>query len=242
MWEQRCGRWIQGAVDMLSLLIRATWKLRPGATRTVDMLGSLPLLNRRPLSGANEDFEFERELIDNSTGQRDLNSSHLHPRVVGNRSFLVQRVNDPDEMDYWRSLFDTVRGSHGTFLLSTFFPDLTLEGTQVIPDEASQFIIQEGEFVSQFNTYDTWNNIELTYGEARSGNSLRTQHQITSASINGDRTATLGFTPAIPPGPEYEGQISKISFLMRCRATDTIAWRHFANYSVVSFGITSTDE
>lgn len=233
---------VTGVLSIRAKSLQEDSLVRPGATRTVDMLGSLPLLNRRPLSGANEDFEFERELIDNSTGQRDLNSSHLHPRVVGNRSFLVQRVNDPDEMDYWRSLFDTVRGSHGTFLLSTFFPDLTLEGTQVIPDEASQFIIQEGEFVSQFNTYDTWNNIELTYGEAQSGNSLRTQHQITSATINGDRTATLGFTPAIPPGPEYEGQISKISFLMRCRATDTIAWRHFANYSVVSFGITSTDE
>ena len=233
---------ITGVLSIRAKSLQEDSLLRPGATRTIDMLGDIPLLNRRPLAGANEGFEFERELIDNSTGQRDLNSSHLHPRVVGNRSFLIQRISDPDEMDYWRSLFDTVRGAHGTFLLSTYFPDLTLEGTQTVPDGASQFIIEEGEFVNQFNSYKTWDNIELTFGEAKKGDSLRTQHRITSATINEDGTATLGFTPEIPSGPEYENQIVKISFLMRCRATDTIAWRHFANYSVVSFGIKSTDE
>jgi len=216
--------------------------LRPGATRTIDTLGTIPLLDRRPRSGAEENFEFEREIIDNSTGQRDLNSSHLHPRVKGNRTFVIQRVSDPDEMDYWRSLFETVRGAHGTFLLSTYFEDLTLESSQTIPDGASQFIVNEGDYVNLFHTFNTWKHIEIAYGDANSGFQLRTQHEVTTATALGDGTANLGFTPAIPSGPEYQDQIVRISFLMRCRASDAIAWQHFANYSEVSFGITSTDE
>lgn len=217
--------------------------LRPGATRTIDMLNGIPLLDRRPLTQASEDMEYEREIIDNQTGQRDLNSSHLHPRIVGNRQFVVQRVSDPDEMDYWRSLFDTVRGAQGTFLLSTYFPDLTLDPTQTIPDGASQFIVNEGDFVNLFQQYGSWEHIEIAYGsDPYNAFNLRTQHQITSATVNGDGTATVGFNPAIPLGPDYENQINRISFLVRCRASDTIAWQHFANYSTVSFGITSVDE
>ena len=217
--------------------------VRPGATRAPTLLNGIPLLDRRPLISAEEQMEFEREIIDNQTGVRDLNSSHIHPRVVGNRSFVVQRVSDPEEMDYWRSLFDTVRGAQGTFLLSTYFPDLTLESTQTIPDGASQFIVNEGEFVGLFQQYGSWEHIELAYGpDQHDGQNLRTQHQITSATLNTDGTATVGISPAIPLGPDYEGQINRISFLVRCRASDTIAWQHFANYSVVNFGITSVDK
>lgn len=232
---------ITGTLSIKAKSFQEPVLLRPGATRTIDMIGSIPLLDRRPLVSASENFEFEREIIDNSTGQRDMNSSHLHPRIVGKRTFVIQRVSDPDEMDYWRSLFEEVRGSHGTFLLSTYFPDLTLERTQTIPDGASQFIIEEGDYVNLFYTYNTWKHIEITYGDPQNGNALRTQHLVTSAIANIDGTATLGFTPTIPLGVEYENQIVRISFLMRCRASDTIAWRHFANYSEVSFGITSTD-
>jgi len=233
---------ITGTLSIRAKSFEEPTLLRPGATRVVDTLDGRSLLNRRPLVSADENFQFEREIIDNSTGQRDLNSSHLHPRVAGNRSFVVQRVSDPDEMDYWRSLFEDVRGAHGTFLLSTYFPDLTLEGTQVIPDGASQFIVEEGDYVNLYYAHKTWQHIEIAYGDEHSGKQLRTQHTVSSATANGDGTATLGFTPAIPSGPEYENQIVRISFLMRCRASDAIAWRHFANYSVVSFGITSTDE
>lgn len=217
--------------------------VRPGATRTPTLLNGIPVLDRRPLAGANEDFEYEREVIDNQTGMRDLNSSHIHPRVVGNRSFVIQRVTDPDEMDYWRSLFDTVRGAQGTFLLSTYFPDLTLEQTQTIPNGASQFIVNEGDYTTLFQQYGSWEHIEIGYGDnPHDGNNPRTQHRVTSATANIDGTATIGFTPAIPIGPDYDGKINRISFLVRCRASDTIAWRHFANYSVVNFGITSVDE
>lgn len=217
--------------------------LRPGSSRAPSLLNGIPLLDRRPLSNAQEDMEYEREIIDNQTGMRDLNSSHIHPRVIGNRSFVVQRVADPEEMDYWRSLFDTVRGAQGTFLLSTYFPDLTLELTQTVPDGASQFIINEGDYVGLFHQYGSWEHIEIAYGDdPHDGRNLRSQHQVTSATANVDGTATIGFSPAIPLGPNYEGKINRISFLVRCRASDTIAWQHFANYSVVNFGITSVDE
>tara|TARA_R110000851_G_scaffold16046_2_gene52528 strand:+ start:19959 stop:21683 length:1725 start_codon:yes stop_codon:yes gene_type:complete len=232
---------VTGTLSIRAKSLEEPELLRPGATRTIDMLGSIPLLNRRPLISANENFRFEREIIDNKTGQRDMNSSHLHPRISGDRTFIIQRVADPDEMDYYRSLFETVQGSHGTFLLSTNLSDLTLSEPQVVSDGASQFIVNESDYENLFYVHNTWKHIEVFYGDAQKVTARKSQHEVTSVTSNPDGTATLGFTPPMPSGPEYEGLISRISFLMRCRATDTIAWRHYANYSEVSFGILSTD-
>lgn len=211
--------------------------LRPGATRTIGLFDGLPFLDRRPLTEAPENFEYRREVIDNETGARDLNSRDFHPRVTGARRFTVQRVTDPDEMDYWRSLFDTTRGAQKSFLLSTYFPDFTLVAGQTpLGLGVSSFIVNEGEAVGVFGPYDTWKRIQIEFPGKE-----RTQHTITSYALNVDGTATLNFSPALPANAAYTVP-STISFLMRVRSVDRVAWEHYANYSEVSFGIISTDE
>lgn len=212
--------------------------LRPDATRTVQTFDGIPLLDRRPLIPAEEDFQYRREVIDSVTGQRDLNSSDLHPTITGNRTFVIQRIADPDEMDYWRSFFDTIRGAQKGFLLSTYFPDLTLESSQLpLTQGASQFIVNEGTFPSQFGQYGAWEHIQIEYEDTID----ITQHTLTSQTTNADGTALLGFNPPLPDDPDYVN-IKRISFLQRCRATDSVVFKHFANYSEVSFGIYTTDE
>lgn len=211
--------------------------LRPGATRTIGFFDGLPFLNRRPLSQADENFEYRREIIDNEVGVRDLNSRDLHPRISGTRKFTVQRNSDPEEMDYWRSLFDTTRGAQKSFLISTFFPDMSLTSGQApLTIGVSSFIVNEGEAVNSLMQFETWKRIQIEFPGA-----LRTQHTITSFVSNMDGTATLNFTPALPSNAAYTSP-TLISFLMRVRASDRVAWQHYAGYSEVSFGIITTDE
>ncbi len=211
--------------------------LRPGATRVIGTFDGIPFLDRRPLIPAVENFEYRREIIDNETGARDLNSRDFHPRVSGSRRFTVQRVGDPDEMDYWRSLFDTTRGAQKSFLLSTYFPDLTLvDGQTPLGLGISSFLVNEGQAVGIFCIYETWKRIQIEFAGG-----LRTQHTITSFTLEVDGSATLNFSPALPSSAAYTVP-TLISFLMRVRSVDRVAWEHYANYSEVSFGIVTTDE
>ncbi len=210
--------------------------LRPNATRTIDIFDGLPWVDRRPLVAAEEDFNFEREIMDNQTGARDVNSSWLHPKLSGTRKFTIQRIADPDEMDYWRSLFETIRGGQKPFLLSTWFPDLTWTTPNADAKGLSTLIVQEDYFPGLYHQYDTWKRIQIEYT-----NGNLTQHVIDVATTNEDGTCTIQFTPGIPDDPLYSN-IKYISFLMKWKATDRIAFRHFANYSEVSFGVFSSDE
>jgi hypothetical protein len=62
-----------------------------------------------------------------------------------------------------------------------------------------------------------------------------------NATTNQDGTANIQLSPVIPDLNGYE-TVKYISFLMRWRATDTIVFNHWANYSEVSFGVFSSDE
>ena len=211
--------------------------LRPGATRTIDAFDGIPWLNRRHQIPAAEDFSYRREIIDSETGIRDLNSRDFHPKISGSRKFVVQRNSDPDEMDYWRSLFDTTRGAQKSFLMSTYFPDLTPASGQLpLGDTASTIIFNEGQVQTLLLSYDTWSRIEISYS-----NKERSQHKITSSTLNLDGTVTVSFTPPIPSGDVYRNPV-QVSYLMRVRATDRVVWEHFANYSEVSFGFVTSDE
>ena len=208
--------------------------LRPLATRTLSTLNGVPLLDRRPLVSARENMEFEREIIDNETGQRSFSTSWQHVKISGERRFTIQRINDPDEMDYWRSFFDTIKGSWKSFLLSTYFPDLT-PFTPVIQG-SSTIVVNEGYYADLYFPYETWKHIEFEFpgGEI-------SQHLVSSAIFNLDNTATLSFTPPLTDDPAYVNP-TRISYLNRVKASDKVVLTHFANYSEISFGITGSDE
>lgn len=210
--------------------------LRPNATRVVDTFDGLPFINRRPVINAEENFNYEREILDNETGVRDVNSAWLHPKVSGERKFTIQRIADPDEMDYWRSLFESVRGGQKSFLLATWFPDLSLVDPNQSARALSTLIVNEDYYPGLYHAYDTWSRIQIEYP-----NGSTTQHVVDVATTNEDGTCTISFTPGIPDTDETD-KIKRISFLMKWKASDRVAFRHFANYSEVSFGVFSSDE
>lgn len=211
--------------------------VRPGSTRTFTTFDGIPFLDRRPTSGAEEGFSYRRNVIDSETGAIDISSRDYHPTISGNRQFIVQRELDPEEMDYWRNFFYHVKGSQKSFLLSTYFPDLTFATGQLpLADATSSFIVNEGEVKGLLTDFDGFSRFELEYS-----NKERTQHKIQSSTQNPDGTLTISFTPPIQTGVVYRSP-TKISYLLRVRATDRIVWEHYANYSELSFGIFTTDQ
>lgn len=211
--------------------------LRPGESVTLNTLDGLPILERRPLVSVAEDWSYRREVLDNETGVRDLRSRDLHGRVSGNRRFVIQRVAQPLEMDYWRKFFDTVRGAHKPFLLPTYFPDLTLvPGQTPLTPGASGFNVNEGDYPALYFPFNTWRYL---YIEFESG--AKHYARVLAATSNPDGTATLSFTPSLPNDAAYTVP-SVISYLTKMRATDTIQLEHFADASYISFGVITTDE
>lgn len=228
---------VTGTLSIKADTFKEPTLVRPNSTRTFTTFDGIPHLDRRHFAGANEDFSHRRDVIDNETGIRDISSRDYHPEIMGTRKFIVQRNNDPEEMDYWRSLFDHLQGAQKSFLMSTYFPDLSFAPGQLpLTSGSSTFIVNEGEAKAMFTDYETWKRLEIAYS-----NGERTQHVITSSSVNEDGTMNVSISPAIPVGEVYRSPV-QISYLMRVRASDRIAWDHFANYSEVSFGIVSTDQ
>lgn len=210
--------------------------VRAESVTSVGTFDGIIHLDRRPIIPADEDFEYEREIIDNEIGSPYVVSKWKQPKISGDRTFLIQRVANPSEMDYWRSFFDSVRGSWKPFLLSTWFPDLSLAN---IPDPGSGVLnIEQGYYENQFFPYDAYKRIQIEYK-----NGDISQHVVTSATIQEDGTSLIGISPALVDSPEYYGEnIKMISFLVKVKATDRVVWRHYANYSEVRFGIESTDQ
>jgi hypothetical protein len=208
--------------------------IRPNAIRTVATFDNIPWLDRRPLINAEEKFTYTREVLDNETGARDINSRHLHPKVSGNRKFTIQRVGDPDEMDYWRSFFDTIRGGHKGFLMSTWLQDLTLSESYTLG--SSSIIVNEGYYAANYAQYGTWDHIQFEFADG-----VTSQHTVTSAVANISGKCVISFLPALPADAAYAVPTA-ISFLQKWRATDRVVFNHYANYSEVSFGVTSSDD
>ena len=222
---------VTGRLKIASRSFSESSLLRPSATRTIDTFDGVPFLNRRPLIPAKESFEFKREILDNSIGRRDITSKWLQPRITGLRKFTIQRNQDPEEMDYWRSLFDTVRGGQKSFLFSTWLPDLTLSE---IPEQGDGSIdVKEGYYTSQFFPFESYKRIQIEY----EGN-LATQHVVSSSVTSDLGIASLGLNPGLPDDPLYDGsKIMRISFLKKVRASDRVVLKHYAGYSEISFGI-----
>lgn len=228
---------VTGTLNIKANTFREPSLIRPNATRVVDRIDGIPFLNRRPLSGAAEDFYHRREIIDNETGLRAMSSGDKHPQVSGTRRFTIQRNQDPEEMDYWRNLFDEIKGAQKSFLISTYFPDLTIHSSSIpLADGTSQIVVNEGEVKGLLVDFDGFRRFQLEYP-----NKEMTNHVITSSQFNPDGTMTINFSPPVPAGAAYNFP-TRLSYIMRVRSSDQITLNHYANYTEISFGITTTDE
>lgn len=228
-------RSVTGNVDLNAQVFddRATL-VRPSATVTVDTYQSIPVLDRRPLAEGDvgELFDGGFQDIDYDTGAQERKSAWAHPVFAGTRNYLVQRVLEPDEMDWWRLFLEGCKGQQNPFLLPTFREDLTAI-SEPLPG-GSELVVAEGYYVDDLFPYETYKRLEI---ELSDGSLLRTA--VTDALLEEDGSATL--TLLEPFGVATD--IVRVSFLNLARlASDTVEWQHDHLVSTVEIKIKAIDQ
>lgn len=204
---------------------------RPNSTRTVSTFDSLPVLEWPILITTTERFSYRRDLIDSGIGARVIRSRDK--AIVVSRSLKFSADRTIDDLDYWRTFFATVRGSQKPFLLTTQLPDLVHVGTPA--QGASTLTLTKNDYVSKLFPLDAFKRIEITYA-----NGDKTYHTITSASIDAFSVASISFTPALPDDPAYVN-ITRISYLQKVKASDTVKLEHFNDYTYVKFSVETVE-
>jgi len=198
---------------------------RPGSTRVVTTFDSLPVLEWPMLITTDEKFSYRREIMDGGVGARVIRSRDIPVNVSRTFKFSVDRTTD--DLDYFRTFFKTVRGSQKPFLMTTQLPDLVAEAGFL--QGASTLTLDRSDYVSKFYPFDAFKRIEVTYS-----NGEKSYHVVNSASIDAFGVATISFAPGLVNDPGYT-VISRISYLQKCKSSDTLTLEHFNDYSYVKF-------
>lgn len=210
---------------------------RPGAVVTIQQLDGINIMDRRPLSSADEKFSFRLDKIDFDTGVIDLERlGDQHPIVRGSRRWKVNRYDAKTrDEDFFREFIDQARGAHKAWLLPTWFSDLTyIEGAA----ELSGIIaVEELSYGDLYHKYGTWSRIMIEYDELEP-----TFHTVQSATVNVEGTKTnLSLDPVLANDP-LVANIKSISFLLKVRGSDTVQRTHMALDTFYTWAIKTVDD
>lgn len=198
-------------------------------------LRGYPILTRRALADAEagEAFDGGVEVIDNQTGKPQFYSSWPYRFVEGVRRFLVQRLFEPDEIEYWRTFLDYCRGRQKAFLLSTFRQDLVkVEGTEAL---ATKIEVVGNEYATQFFAHPAYRQLEIETdrGIFRVAVS-NVENNGVSTTINFETPIDADMTDIV---------IHRISYLMLVRlGSDTVTLTHEVTRTIVELNIRATTE
>lgn len=210
--------WVEPAVE------------RPGSSASIDTFDSLPILDRRFGEGANFSFNFEKEIVDFDVGLRYLASRIKHAEIEATMEFIADRVLVPGDFDYWRKFFNTIKGSWKPFLLCTNLEDLTL----------STALVQNGTTIT-FNEPaiegedQAFRRIQIEYSDGTTS-----QHVISNRTVIAGPAYRFDVSPNIPNDAKV-ANVSKISYLLKMRAADTVSINHGHLRSSISFDVRTTD-
>jgi hypothetical protein len=203
---------------------------------TINTLDGLPILERRPLAGVPEEYSFRRMTFDNESGKREIKSLDTHARVSGAKDFKIDRLNDVADQDYWRKFIDTIKGAQKPFLLSTYFPDLTLSAALTGGD--STIYVNETDYPNLYGAHETWKHLAVEY---LADFSPTTYHTVTSTGVNAGGQTFISFTPPLPVGVA-NANIDKICYLMKVRSEDSIDFSHYETETIVSLSTKTVDQ
>jgi len=223
-------------LQLTSKLIRQRSQLaKPGITVTFEQYGGIPILTKRPLANelVRDEVSTGQISLDNRTGVQDIVSRWDYSRIGGPRSFKVNRISNPEELDYWKAFFAYCRGQARRFWMPTYRTDLAVIAEPA--DAATNYTVKDKDYAEKIWTLPTHRFIEIE----TAGGIHRTE--IIGASANEDGTSTILFSPAVPVGVEWK-QVKRISYLLPVRLSDDkIEWKHYGLESLLSFSIRTAE-
>ncbi|ALH23577.1 tail assembly protein [Pseudomonas phage PaMx42] len=209
---------------------------RPGSTVVLPTYLGVPVFDKRPLADemVDDNVSTGQQSIDNQTGLPDIISRWDYSRIGGARSYKVNRIQRPEEMDYWKTLFAYMRGAVRKVWVPTYRTDMKLV---VQPsDGASTFTIEGVEYAEKLFPIVTHRYIEI---ETASG-IHRTE--VTGAAVAGTGLSTIiVFDPALPAGAGWMN-IKRISFLLPMRlGDDKVTWKHYGLESLLQLSLITAE-
>lgn len=207
---------------------------RTGSAVTLPTFLGSPVVDKRPLADelVKDEVSTGQVSIDNQTGLPDIISRWDYSRIGGPRTFKVNRIKAPDEMDYWKTVFAYCRGQARKFWMPTYRDDMKLA---VAPSDATTTYTIEGTQYAE----KIWPIITHRYIEIETASGIH-RTQITGASVTGSNTIILLTTP-LPTGAGWRN-VSRISYLLPVRLNDDkIEWKHYGLESLLNLSIRTAE-
>ena len=207
---------------------------RTGSAVTLPTFLGSPVVDKRPLADelVKDEVSTGQISIDNQTGLPDIISRWDYSRIGGPRTFKVNRIKAPDEMDYWKTVFAYCRGQARKFWMPTYRDDMKLA---VAPSDATTTYTIEGTQYAE----KIWPIITHRYIEIETASGIH-RTQITGASVTGSNTIVLLTTP-LPTGAGWRS-VSRISYLLPVRLNDDkVEWKHYGLESLLNLSIRTAE-
>lgn len=207
---------------------------RTGSAVTLPTFLGSPVVDKRPLADelVKDEVSTGQISIDNQTGLPDIISRWDYSRIGGPRTFKVNRIKAPDEMDYWKTVFAYCRGQARKFWMPTYRDDMKLA---VAPSDATTTYTIEGTQYAE----KIWPIITHRYIEIETASGIH-RTQITGASVTGSNTIILLTTP-LPTGAGWRN-VSRISYLLPVRLNDDkVEWKHYGLESLLNLSIRTAE-
>ena len=207
---------------------------RTGSAVTLPTFLGSPVVDKRPLADelVKDEVSTGQISIDNQTGLPDIISRWDYSRIGGPRTFKVNRIKAPDEMDYWKTVFAYCRGQARKFWIPTYRDDMKLA---VAPSDATTTYTIEGTQYAE----KIWPIITHRYIEIETASGIH-RTQITGASVTGSNTIILLTTP-LPTGAGWRS-VSRISYLLPVRLNDDkVEWKHYGLESLLNLSIRTAE-
>lgn len=205
---------------------------RPGATPTIRRHNGRPVFHQRYLANKaiDEKFAMGDTIIDSETGIFDVVRNRSYPYFTSSGQFKIKRIAEPESMDYWRAIFDEIRGMQGSFYIPSWHRDFTLR--EDIGTNTNIMLMTSNRWAKLFEGKPEFSSIQL---QAQDGDTLfRT---ITSVTTGG-AGPNFVLNENIPDDDKWKTKNIVISFLYLARLTsDTVVLEHnsLESYLDVSF-------
>ena len=207
---------------------------RTGSAVSLPQFLGVPVVEKRPLADelVKDEVSTGQVSLDNQTGVQDIISRWDYSRIGGPRTFKVNRMYAPEEMDYWKTVLAYARGQARKFWMPTYRQDLKVI---VMPaDAATNYTVEGTQYAEKVYSLPTHRYIEI---ETSSGTHRTT---IIGASVSGGNSVIL-FDPAVPTGAGWRN-VSRISYLLPVRLNDDkVEWKHYGLESLLNLSIRTAE-
>ena len=218
-----------GQVDFATILSGTQLLFtRPDAAPTIITFNGLPVFSKRSIvnGSVDEKFAMENKIIDNDVGVFEVVKYRGYPMVIGKVDFKINRYDEPGVMDYWRGLFDLIKGQRGSFYIPTWREDFVLAEE---PDDTDQIIMIDNGWKTTYEGKAEFSSIQFM---ATDGSIL--YRSITDSEIDGDNLVLTIDSP-LTDLPKWRTTSIKCSFLLLSRLNDDkVELQHFSRTTNLS--------